>query len=347
LAPTAKPLAPIGGLPTTFDFTDEPSGPFPGPWEFYRLQHPASGNVNFQVEPQPTLYYKIVDGVGFWVYTRNPLGGVIFNERGVAASPSGILVGRNARVAVILRSPAVLLGDKTDSFFYEVTLGLRFDADQSAFVGGRARAQWAGGVWTEPLALEAVQATNKQDPVVLASATIEPEPDPVDHWRANDRMELEVVVRDTTMDVALNGVWRTSATIPADGPAKPILIIRVYNRFGALIAPVATLLAFQLQSLRDFSKLGPPPQLPGDVALEGIGILPTLRAPLPELLELGLLKRVGSRRFEALDDIEAVVGSQSWMVRKGEVLHAREPFVGQALVPVTRDLAHERGRGGL
>ena len=110
-------------------------------------------------------------------------------------------------------------------------------------------------------------------------------------------------------------------------------------------------MALQIQSLRDLERLGPGPQLPGDVLME-TPTLPTIQLPLQDLLDNSFLKRIGSRRFQATQEFLADVGGLAStggnrvLVREGEVLHAREPFVGQALVPVTRDLAFQRERGG-
>jgi hypothetical protein len=344
---TGQALAPVAGEPITFDFSDEPDGPLPGLWETYVLDTDAVDDVAVAAEAAPGSYYSVQGGLGFWQYSKVPVApppATPFAERGVAASPSGTLEGRNARAAVIAASPVGLLDESQDEFFYEITLGLRFNSGTYSWVGGRMRARWAAGVWVEPLAVEAVQAVG-QAATVLAAATIEPLPDPVDFWRVHSQVELEVVVREDEVLVNVGGIWQALATFSASGPAQVVLDVRVYHLTAGVITPLPAIAALQLQSLRDLEKLGPPPQLPGDHDLEGIGVLPTLRAPLGELLEQGYLKRVGARRFEALLDFQAEVDEQRWFIRAGELLHAREPWVGQQFVPVTRDLKHERDRG--
>lgn len=354
LVPTEDPLAIVGGLPTSFDFTDEPNGPLPGLWETYVLDTDAAGAVVVSAEPDPPSRYKILDGLALWNYARSPAvpaPATAFQERGVAAGPSGVLVGRNARVRAILVSPVGLPNPKAAEFFYEIVLGLRFDATNYSYVGGRVRARWAAGVWVEPITIEAVQATG-QAPSALATAPSPDLPDNVDAWRASPTIELAVTVSYDQVDVEVNGVWQTSATIPTDGQPKMVLEMRVYNRLGAFIAPIPVLAALSIQSLRDLERLGPPPQLPGDSLMES-ATLPMLQMPVQDLLDSGFLKRIGARRFQATQEFLADVGGLSStggnriLVREGEVLHARERFEGQALVPVTRDLAFQRGRGGL
>jgi len=343
-------LAEIAGLPTTLDLVDVPDGPFPGLWEFYALDVDALGNVDTQIEPSPDTFYTVQDGLGFWRYARAPVipgPGTPYSERGVAASPSAVLEGRNARVSAILVSPTELLDElKDDELFYEVTIGLRFDTMAYTWVGGRMRARWAAGVWVEPLAVETVQAVG-QVATVLTSVVVEPLPDPVDFWRTHPKVEVEVTLRGTMLEVAVGGVWRTAATVPSAGPTKVVLFVRAYRRRSVFITPVPTIAAVQFRSLRDLEKLGPPPQLPGDADMEAIGVLPTLRAPMQQLLDQGYFKQVGARRFEALLDFQAEVDEQRWFIRKGEWLHAREEWVGQPFLPVTRDLARERERGSL
>ena len=53
------------------------------------------------------------------------------------------------------------------------------------------------------------------------------------------------------------------------------------------------------------------------------------------------------RLRDSLKRAEAEVDEQRWFVRQGELLHIREPWVGQTFVPFTRDLEHERARGDL
>jgi len=349
LVETDQQLAPIAETPFTFDFSDELDGPLPGLWESYVLDTDAAGDVVVTAEPIPADLYSVLGGLGFWEFVRTPVSpgpGVPFTEQGVAAGPSATLEGRNARVSIIAVSPTSILDDTQDELFYEIAVGLRFEVLGHLWVGGRMRARWAAGAWVEPLAVEVVRADG-QAPVVLAAAAVEALPDPADFWRVHPTVELEVVLRDQMVAVKVGGVWQTSAAVPAYGPAKAVLFARVYHLAGAVLTPIPAISAMQIQSLRDLGKLGPPPQLPGDSDMESIGVLPTLRAPISDLLEKGYLKRVGSRRFEALVDFQAEVAEQRWFIRQGELLHAREPYVGQALVPVTRDLAHERGRGSL
>lgn len=352
LIEAAEAVSQVGGQPVTFDLTNEPDGPLPGLWESYILDTDAAGDVAVSPEPTQDLFYRVRDGLGLWAYTRAPTlpgVGVPFQERGVAAGPSGVLVGRNASLAAIVVAPPTLLGDTDDEFFYEVTLGLRFTTAPYAFVGARVRSRWLSGSWVEPLALEAVQASG-QDPVVLQASIPDPEPNLMDYWRASPLAELTLTVRGSEMVIGMNGIWQTSASVPADGPAKPVVVIRVYGRRAALLSARPVLAALQVRSLRDLERLGPPPQLPGDSTMEA-PTLPMIQLPLQDLLDVGLLRRIGARRFQATQEFLADVGGLSTggnrvLVRDGEVLHARERFEGQALVPVTRDLAFQRNRGG-
>lgn len=343
LVDEGSPIAEVAGDPVTFDFSDEPDGPLPGRWEFYILTTTA-GLVAVTPEPDPDMYFRVVGGLGLWDYLRQPAAGDPFQEQGAAASPTGILVGRNARATAILRAPTELLDTKADSFFYEVALGLRFESDHYSFVGGRARAQWVGGVWTEPLALEAVQATG-QAPAVLSSATIEPDPDPVDTWRVTNQMELEVILRGTALEVSLSGVVLTTATVPADGTAKVVVLIRAYNKTGTLVSAAPTLVALQLQSLRDLERLGPIPQLLGAVDHEAPQLETTKYLPVAEWLELGFIKRRGSRQFVTVEDFDAEILEVKLGLRVGDVIRAVEPYRGQQLTASVLDLAAARGRG--
>ena len=352
LIEVAEPVSVVGSPPTTFYFVDEQDGPLPGGWETYILDTDAGGDVSVTPDDDPHLRHRVRGGLGIWDYSRSPVIpglGEPYQERGVAAGPSGVLVGRNANLAAVLVSPTRLLGDKDDEFIYEVTLGLRFSASPYRFVGGRVRARWMGS-WVEPMTLDAVGADG-QDAVAIATTEFDQLPDAVDRWRANPNTELSVTVRGDKMTILLNGVWQTYATVPADGPAKPVIVMRIYSRKGVFISAHPALVAVQARSLRDLDRLGPPPQLPGDVLMES-PVLPTLQLPLQDLLDRGLLKRIGSRRFQAVQEFLADVGGLSnggkrILVREGEVMHARERFEGQALVPVTRDLAFQRGRGGM
>lgn len=334
----------VAGEPVTFDFSDEPNGPLPGGWEFYILTTMA-GAVDVDPEPAPAVRFRVLDGLGLWNYLRQPTVGDPFQEQGAAASPSGILVGRNARATAILKAPTELLDLNSDAFFYEVTLGLRFDSDQYSYVGGRARAQWSSGAgWVEPLALEAVRAAG-QAPVVLASASAGAGADPADIWRVSDQMELEVVLRGSTMQVTLSGVLLVEAAVTADGPAKVVLEIRAFNKTGGMISAVPTLRALQLQSLRDMERLGPIPQLLGAVDQEAPQVEGTHYLPLAEWLEGGLVKRMGSRQFEAVQDFDAEIFEVKLGLRIGDVVRAVEPYKGQALTASVIDLAAARGRG--
>lgn len=351
MTPVDDPLAEIAGPPTTLVLDDEPDGPWPGPpdWEFYTLSHDGLGAVAVVAEAAPASFFSVSSGRGLWGYAQTPplpAGGVPFTEQGLAASPPGHLEGRNVRLAGIFRSPINLVDEMADEFVYEIILGVRFLAPNFSYVGARVRAEWVAGVWTTPIAVEAVSAAGAV-PSVLASAPLPGLADPLDFWRNYTSVDLEAVVRGAVLDVNLSDVRLTTAGVASSGPSKPFIQVRCYNRTGSTFVSVPVIEAFQFQSLRDLEALGPPPKLPGDQDLEAIGVLPAIRAPLQELLDQGFVKRVGARRFEALLDFDAEVFDQTWTIKQGELLHSREEFVGQLFVAVSRDLAHERGRSGL
>lgn len=347
----AEPLVSVGpivsevaGDPVTYDFTDEPDGPLPGTWEPYQYSQ-AAGVITGSSEPNPNMYYRVLDGLGLWAYSRSPVVGDPYVERGVAASPAGILVGRDSRLAAIFRSPLDLLDGAQDALVFEVIVGARVVGAGATFVGGRARAEWAAGVWTTPLAVEAVSAS-EAPPAVIATAVPPDLPDLTDIWAASPFHELIVELRGEQLDVSLDGVVRVSVVVPQDGPAKPVLIARTYQRLGTLITPIPIFQGFQLQSLRDIERLGGGPQLLGDAHYDG----PTLPTSGVVLLTYELLfdkafwKRIGGRSFQVVQDHEAEVqGTRSvWLT--GDVARAVSKVTQQTFIPVVPDLAHARSR---
>lgn len=339
-----NPLSQIAGDPTSFDFTDEPDGPIPGSWEFYQLTTTA-GAVAGGAEPSPSTYYKVKNGLGLWAYTRSPVSGDPFLEQGVAASPSSTLEGRNSRVAAFFVNPVPLLGPGADEFVFEVIVGVRLEDEGTRFVGGRARAHWtSGGGWAPALAVEAVQALSAA-PTVLSSATLPETVKDTDLWTNSSQHEVEVEIREGSLTVTFDGHVQTSAVVPADGPGKALLLARVYNRFGTSIVPQPALIGMQLQSLRDAVRLGPAPQLPGDVGYEAPQ-LPIRELPASVLLDGALWKRVGARVFEAKTDQEHDVGGNSYVFDEGDLVRATERVQGQFLIPVVPALDRIRGRRG-
>lgn len=340
-----NPLAEVAGEPVTFYFTDEPNGPLPGLWEHYALEHDGAGAVVWGAEPVPNTFFRIVNGVGLWDYTRAPaLPGPAdpFSERGYAAAPRGVLEGRNARVSVVARQPVPLVDGDADELTYSVGIALRFDPATGSWVGARMRAVWQSGVWVTPLILEVVRATGG-DPVVLDSIVPTPTPDLLDIWTTQPNAELEVTLRGGTLTATLNGVVEIEAQVPADGPAHTALLVEAHNRIGAGIDAVPVVVAFQAQSLRDLERLGPPPQIPGASHLEAPSF-PMIALPLRELLDANIIKQISGRQFQFETDAEVAVRHLTFAFNQGEVVRAHEKLSTQPFVPCTRDLHYERSR---
>jgi hypothetical protein len=270
-------------------------------------------------------------------------------EQGFAASPVGILDGRNAEVVLALAPPTDLLDTEADAFAFEVTVGLRCADDASSFVGGRVRAAWAAGVWTTPVAVEVVQATGAAV-VVLASYTFDPEAlgsDLANIWRNAPLHMLTVTLRGDKLTVSLDGAWTVSILgVPLNESPKPFLFAKVGNTYGVGFVAAAFLASVGLRTLRDLERLGPPPQLPGDADLEAAPV-PMLQLPLDELVAAGFLKRTGGRSWEFITEVTTDVLGNKYRWLPGNVIRALEPHKGAPLVPVIVDLAtlrHTRER---
>lgn len=341
-----QPVSEIAGEPTTFIFTDEPDGPFPGLWAGFALTHDGLGGVVWSAEPAPDTFFRVVDGLGLWDYTRAPvLPGPSdpFSERGYVTAPSGVLESRNARVAVILRQPEGLLNLSADEFIFRAAIALRLDSQGPAWVGARMRAEWAAGAWSPEMALEIIVEDGTGE-TVLASASLADIPDLLDVWRTQENAELEVELRDTTLVATVSGIISVEAQVPGVNRAQTALLIEVYNRFGANIVAAPSVVAAQYQSLRDFDRLGPPPQLPGALHLEApvFGMIPL---PVRDLFAQKLIKRVRGRQIQFLQDTNVEVpGSGTFFFNQGEVVRLRERVSSQEFIPSTRDLHYERTR---
>jgi len=349
----AKPVSTIAGTPTSFNFSDEQDGPLPGLWGFFALDVDGGGLVSAETETSVNAYYRIINSLALWDYTRSPtVGGPPYAERGVLASPSGILASHNARSFILVKAPTELLDTTQDELFWEVTLALRFDPTNYSYIAARARARWEAGVWTTPLALEAISVVGTNAPTVLAELVgvddIAP-PKPAEVWTTQEFAELSIEVRDTTMVVGLNGIYELSVQVPATARIGVGIELRVYNRKGALLTALPSLQALSVQSLRDLSRLGPPPQIDGGPRLDA-PVFPILRVPVQDMMNQSppLLRQISGRQFEALVSFVAEVpGFSRFRVDEGEVLRATEKYVGQTFVPMIRDLAAQRARKGL
>lgn len=337
-----SPVAEIGAdEPIAFDFSDEPDGPLPGRWQFYALTHDGAGNIDGSVEPNPTSYFKVQDGLGFWRYVRQPASGSPYTERGVAASPLGILVGRNAEVAVAFVPPPDLLDGAADEFLLEVTAGLRSADDGATFVGARARAAWSGS-WTTPIAFEVVSGA-MADPVVLASATFD-FPAALDPWEAGDLAEVRTQVRGSDLTAVLSGAQARLevSNVFVSESSVPLVMVRVYNRRGLTFEPVPIVAGIQLRSLRDFERLGDPPILEGHEQLWAPEHQTLLRLPVRELESQGLLKQKGGRVFEVIQEFEIDEAGVKSRWPAGTRLIVTEPVQNQTLMPIRPDLARIR-----
>lgn len=347
LTPVAQPVSLVGGDPTSFVFTDEPSGPLPGHWEFFNVQT-AGGVPSTEPEPTPEDFFSIQDGFALWRYTRNPLVGDPFDERGYLASPANVVSGRNVRASVIARTPVDFLDISQDSLVYEVAVVVRGNDDLTDYIGARMSAARSAGVWTTPIALEVIRAVPGAAPAVLEAATFDPDPDPADLWGAapGGLIELEVEVRDGLITASLGGVVQVSATAP-DGGSKVGVFVKAYQEAGGFRTVAPVLAGVSALTLRDLAKLGPPPQVEGGRHIEAPQIERIYEMPLTEWLEAGWLKRVGARQFEALIDFDAEVLDSRFGIRVGDLIRCAEPYVGQALTKAVIDLHAERGRGSL
>lgn len=349
LMPAAQQTSMVGGDPTSFVFSDEPDGPLPGHWEFFVVQTNA-GVISTEPEPTPGAYFSVQGGFGWWRYVRAPLIGDLFDQRGYLASPANVVTGRNARVSVVARHPRGILDVSQDSLSYEVAAVVRGNNDLTSYVGARMRAEWAAGVWTTPIALEVIQATpGGGPPVVLAAAAIELEPDPSDIWAAgpDGLAELVAEVRDGTITATLNGVLQVSATAPDLAGSKVGVFAKALHTSGTLRTVPPILAGVAAQTLRDLSKLGPPPQVEGGRHIEAPQIERIYPMPLAEWLDLKWVKRTGARQFEVLADFDAEVLETRFGLRTGDVIRCAEPYVGQSLTKAVLDLHASRGRGSL
>lgn len=346
IVPVSNPAAGINGdSPITVDFSDAIDGSLPGGWEALVLADDGAGVQTGSAEPSPSSYFRVVGGRAGWFYRRIPAvppPAAQFEEHGAVASPQGIVVGRNAEVAVLFDAPPRLLDGSADQFVLDVAVGLRARDDGMAWVGGRARAEWAAGAWTVPIAVEAVAASGGP-PAVLAAATIPTLNDPTDVWDASPLHELRVSVRGGVLRVALDGVVAVEAAVANASGSKVVVVARVYNRVGAGIVPTPAIAAVQFRTLRDPERLGPPPAIGGDIDLDA-PIVPKMHLPLGDLLDKGLLRRVGSRAFVATADVSVEVPNGRYAFATGDVIRALEPYEGQLMTSVVRDLAAHRTR---
>lgn len=340
--PVTSPASVVNGGPISFEFSDEGNNPLPGPWAFLVLADDGFGNKSTTAETvaEAPQRFRVVEGVAGWFYRRAPSlpgPGVAYEEHGALASPQSILTGRNGEVAVVFRAPPLVQDETADEFKFELLIGLRASADLTTYVGGRVRAEWAAGVWTTPLAVEAVSAAGLA-PVVLATAPLPDIPDLIDVWDSTPTHELKVTVRNGALSVELDGHILATAAIPDNASVTPFILVRAWNRKGATLDPVASLLGIALRTLRDPARLGPPPQILGDIDLEN-PTLPRVHLPLEDMVAKGIFKRQGSRSFVATQDvnIDDVIAFET-----GDVVRATEPYEGQLLTVCVVDLAQLR-----
>lgn len=344
--PLASPASVVGAPPVVFDFSSDADGALPGAWEFFALADDGTGAKLGSGEAVPTTYFRVVGGLGWWRFTRAPVVpgvGAPFVECGYVASPVGVLLSRDAEVAVAFVAPTELLDARQDEFQLEVMIGLRATDDAASFVGGRARAVWQAGVWTTPVALEVVRAQGFA-PAVLASAVFDPPNDPTEWWRTGHFSELAVTLREGTLTATLNGMSVVQAAVPDADGTKVCIFARVFNRLGGVLTSVPALGAVRLRSLRDLGRFGSTPVIVGEAGLIAPQ-LPMLRVPLQGLLDGGFVRRMGARAFQVSQDVTVeVAGQPSTLLRAGERFVTTETFVGQELVPVFADFAGMRAR---
>jgi|GEM_PF-2618399 len=338
--PVSSPVSEVGGDYITFDFSDDPDGPLPGKWAYYILTTDG-GVITGSPEPDSLQYFRVSDGLGWWRYQRAPQTGSPFEEHGVAASPLGILQGRNAELAVAFRTPLDLFEPLYDGFYLEVTAGLRTSDDGVNYIGARVRSEWAAGSgWTTPVAFEIVQAAGAPA-AVLASATWDHGPKVMDLWRAGQLAEVRVRLRGSAMEAWLSGAQAhlTVDPVTVNENAQPIIVARIYRTDGSVIEPIQAIAGIQLKTLRDLERLGAPPQFePRNVELESPP-LPMLRLPLRDLVAAGHFVRTGSRTYRATEDVEVEFMGQGYTFNEGVTVRSIDPIENQDFVTVAVDYA--------
>ena len=341
LTPVSSPTSEVGGEPVTIDFTDEPDGKFPSSWEFFvRTFDPT-----LVATPDPTpfpAHYRVEGGRAWFAYDRQPSVGAPYQEVGYYAAPTGIVLGPNVEVGVIFVPPTALLDPYADSFSFEVGLALRADAGVANFVGARVRAEYSGGVWTTPVALEAVQATGG-DPSAIASHAFAPDDlrDLIDVWVPQALAELRVRLVGSELIATLNGVWIASATVPFVRGASPKVAVfaRAVNTRGVSRVTAPSIAALQFRTLRDLTNLKPAKALPGHAEIDTPPLDSQMLLPLADLVSKGLFKRRGGRQWVAAQDCIVEVRERRYAFKPGNIVRSVEPFVGQDEVPCVFDLA--------
>lgn len=347
LISVAQAVAEVGGDPVVFDLTDEAANaPLPGNWEHYALDYDGAGAVAYAQEPTPGSLFRAVDGKGLFAFARSPaLPGPAdpHTVRGYAASPVGVLEGRDGSLRAVVVSPTAIHDGTAAEFSYRVALGLRWEQATGSWVGAVMRAAWNSATgWTTRLALDIVSTVGGVE-TVLASAPAPSVEDPLDIWRNQPQAELFIELRGTTLTATLSGTVEVSAQVPATGPPGAIVFIEATNRAGALIVPSPALCALQVRSFRDVETLGPGPQIPGSVELE-IGGYEDIRLPIQQLLLTDSIKRIGGRQFKFTEDITVEVSFTSYKFRAGEVVRILEALGTQTFVRAVRDLGYARGQ---
>jgi hypothetical protein len=340
----SEPKSDVGDEPTTIDFADEADGPFPGTWEFVR-RTTVGGVVSGDAEPAPfPLYYRVSGGLAWFDYTQHPFVGDN-TEQGYAAAITGVVVGPNAEVGAIVQAPPTVLDIDADSLTWEVIVALRADDGLSKYVGARVRAAWAAGVWTTPVAVEAIQATGTATPVVLASYVFDPTAfrSLVDVW-SNPTAEIRAKIVGTKLTVSLNGVWIVEADVPSGASTKTAILVRAFNARAGTRTTMPMVGALQFRTLRDLDHLGRTPYLTEGV-LDVVDTPPLAEQfilPLSDLVAKGFFKRRGGRMWVAVEDVEVVIAPDDPDLRRvftaGSIVRSVEPFSGQDLVPCVLDL---------
>lgn len=257
--------------------------------------------------------------------------------------PANALEGRNARVSVSARQPFLLVDEDADEFYYSVGIAMRLDPTRPRWVGARMRARLLAGVWTVPMVLEVVGADGGEE-TVAASIVPPAEPNPLDLWRVQPSVELEVELRGPTLIATVGGVLVLEAQVPDDNyDSQVAVMVQVYNRAGAVLVPVPSINVVTVQSLRDLTRLGPPPQIPGGLHLEAPDF-PMMKLPIRDLLDQKLIKQLRGRQFQFVQETEVEVQHQKFRFNEGEVVRILEKLSSQDFIPSTRDLHFERTR---
>jgi hypothetical protein len=224
---------------------------------------------------------------------------------------------------------------------YEVIVGLQANTEVNEYVGARVRSRWAtGSGWLLPLEVDVVQGA-PDVPLGIASLG---DVKPLDLWRTSGIHELQAELVDGILTASFDGVVGVSQAVPVFGRTRPLLVARVYSMVAGVITPRPVFWGIQLQTLHPSQRVGPSPDIPGDIRSFESPILPVIHLPLGDLETKGFFKRMGSRSWQATQDVETNINGTRRYWPQGTVVRAMEKYVRQEMVPVIPDYRYIRGK---